>query len=103
MLQRVEKTKSNLLDKILQNPNANSWAMKMKQIMNHINYQQTTDESKTTMKTKVKEAVNKAFHRKINESSKEKSKTQHRDTKRNNQLDTRQKTSIHDGTQQRTS
>ena len=77
MLQRVEKTKSDLLDKILQNPNDNSWAMKTKKIMNHINYQQTTEESKTTTKKKVKEAVNKAFHNEINESSKEKSKTQH--------------------------
>jgi hypothetical protein len=82
MLQRIEKTKSSLLDKILQNPNKKSWANRTKQLMKDINYKEPIDSeitnlSKTTMTKNVKESINKTFLRKINESGKEKSKTQY--------------------------
>ena len=82
MLQRIETTKSNLIDKILQNPNQKSWAMKTKQLMNDINYKDPINPrnnklTKSTVKKNVKQTINKIFHDKVNESSKEKSKTQH--------------------------
>ena len=79
MLQRLEKTKSNLLDTILQNPSEKSWSSKTKQLMKDVKCEHTTDqdESKSSRKKRVKEAINRFFHHNITMASRDKSKPQH--------------------------
>jgi hypothetical protein len=55
MLHRRNKTKSNLLDKILQNPNKQAWKPKTEQLMKDIDYRTSENEgSKTIIKEKIK-------------------------------------------------
>jgi len=78
MLHRLDKTKSNLLDKILQNPNDQAWKPKTEQLMKDIQYRMPEhEESQTTTKEKIKQAIKKTFRTNIIKDGEGKSKIQH--------------------------
>ena len=78
MLHRINATKSDLLDKILQNPSNQAWKPKTEQLMKDINYQISSDEeTRNPIKKKVKQTINSFFQTNITKSGAQKSKVQH--------------------------
>ena len=73
------KTKSSLIDKVLQNQHEKAWATKTRKLKEELNIDTNTDPalSSNTIKKKIKEATNINFHCNITKTAKEKSKTQH--------------------------
>ena len=79
MQERLNKTKSILIDKILQNQHEKAWATKTRRLTEELNININTDPtlSSNIIKKKIKEAKNINFHYNITKIAKEKSKTQH--------------------------
>jgi hypothetical protein len=78
MLDRLKRTKSNLLHMILTNPSNKSWKTKTEQLMEKINCNDLDHtQSKAITKTKITKATEIAFHDNITRAGQEKSKITH--------------------------
>ena len=79
MLQRLDKTKNNLIDKILQNQHEKAWATKTRLLSDEIkiSIDETPPPSSHIIKKITKEATNNNFHLNITATATEKSKTKH--------------------------
>ena len=78
MLDRLKRTKNNLLNQILNNPSEKSWKMKTEQLTRDIKCETlSTDASVAINKAKITTAINKTFYDNISKSGSEKSKIKH--------------------------